>query len=416
MRALYLYDDSFARMFEPFALTRPVSELRAGAEIIRLRWEKFFGMKATGFIGSAHLKTFSEFDAPAAVAGGTILKAGSIVANSRFVVSLAARAPEKFSSLSSGVRRSSRSAKRVSIAAVRLSKDISVNELADGKLTLDQLGSVDDSSEVSGRWLDVPWELIYNLSDQLNEDITALAASIESTGQTNIQSTVIGGGEVTCEAGAKIEPFVVFDTSGGPIMIRRGATVASFTRIVGPAYIGENSSVVGDQITVCSIGNSCKVRGEISNSIMLGHSNKGHYGFVGQSYIGRWVNLGAGTTTSNLKNTYGTVQMWGVKGMLDTGLQFLGTFFGDHVKTGIGTMLNTGTVLGAGANIFGAKMPPKYVPPFSWGDGEPYATFEFHKFLDVAKRMMERRQVELGRNEAEHLKNCFTRSAGGSSS
>jgi UDP-N-acetylglucosamine diphosphorylase/glucosamine-1-phosphate N-acetyltransferase len=193
-----------------------------------------------------------------------------------------------------------------------------------------------------------------------------------------------------------IEPFVVLDANDGPILIRRGASIASFTRIVGPCYIGQESHIIGDAIRACSIGDVCKVRGEISGTVMLGHSNKGHTGFVGSSYIGRWVNLGAGTTTSNLKNTYGSVHLWTPSGIRDTRLQFLGSMFGDHVKTGIGTLLTTGCVVGAGSNIFGSEITSKYIPPFSWGSIEPYDRFESSKFIEIAERMMARRHVTLG--------------------
>jgi len=138
------------------------------------------------------------------------------------------------------------------------------------------------------------------------------------------------------------------------------------------------------------------VHGEISATVVLGHANKAHDGFVGHSYLGRWVNLGAGTTTSNLKNTYGTVALWTPAGLRNTGLQFLGTLVGDHAKTGIGMRLTTGTVIGAGANVYGSEMPPKAVPPFAWGAGEPYAVYAPDKFLAVAERAMARRQVPLG--------------------
>src|SRR6266550_2308513 len=147
----------------------------------------------------------------------------------------------------------------------------------------------------------------------------------------------------------------------GPILIRRGAIIAPFTHLVGPISVGRDSQVLGDRVANSSIGDSCKVRGELSNTIFIGHSNKAHAGFVGHSYLGRWVNLGALTTTSNLKNTYGPVQLWTPSGVRSTGQQFLGTIFGDHAKTGIGTMLTTGTVIGAGANVFGGTMPPRVV-------------------------------------------------------
>ena len=130
-------------------------------------------------------------------------------------------------------------------------------------------------------------------------------------------------------------------------------------------------------------------------TVVFGHANKSHEGFVGHSYLGRWVNLGAGTTTSNLKNTYGTVALWTPDGIRDTGLQFLGTLFGDHAKTGIGLRLTTGSVVGAGANVYGGAMPGKYVPPFSWGEGSSLGAYRLEKFLDVAERAMARREVPL---------------------
>ena len=191
--------------------------------------------------------------------------------------------------------------------------------------------------------------------------------------------------------------------------MRRGATVQAFTRLAGPAYVGEGSTVVGE-IRGCAIGDTCKVHGEISTSVLLGLSNKGHDGFVGHSYFGRWVNLGAGTTTSNLKNTYGTVALWTPHGVRDTGEQFLGTLFGDHAKTGIGLRLTTGCVVGPGANVYDA-MPPKVVPPFAWGGGAPYGTYDPARFLDVAARAMARRKVTLDERGRDHLRAVFEQTA-----
>jgi hypothetical protein len=174
--------------------------------------------------------------------------------------------------------------------------------------------------------------------------------------------------------------------------------VQAFTRIIGPCYIGVDSTVTADRIAGSSIGDTCRVHGELSASIFVGHANKGHDGFVGHSVLGRWVNLGAGTITSNLKNTYGSVGLWTPTGVRDSGLQFLGTLFGDHAKTGIGLRLTTGCVLGAGANVFDA-MPPKAVAPFAWGGQTPYETFDAAKFVETAGRMMARRQVTLGEGQ-----------------
>lgn len=389
MTALYLYDDALARTFEPFGLTRPVSELRAGAELIRRRWERVAISEAAGFVGAAHHADFEEFDAPRAVPTDADLAAGSIVANSRFVVAL----DEPLDPADSAWRSDGQ------LCAVRLSRSVAAASLADGKLALESLAH-GDAAELHGRWVSAIWDFIAQLPTQLGEDIAVLAASVTPSAHPAV---IIGDHHVTIEQGATIEPYVVFDASAGPIMIRRGAVISAFTRLVGPCYIGSDSTIVGDRVANCSIGDRCKIRGEISSTIVLGHSNKGHTGFVGHSYLGRWVNLGAGTTTSNLKNTYGTVQLWTPAGLAETGQQFLGTIFGDHAKTGIGTMLTTGAVLGAGANVYGSGSHPKHVVPFAWGAGEPYGEFQAEKFLDVAERVMKRRDVELTDGMRRHL-------------
>ncbi len=393
MTALYLYDDAIAREFEPFALTRPVSELRAGAEIIRHRWERITGLKAAGIVCAAHLVEFTEGDAPAVVSANAVLPSGSIVANSRLVPSLAGKIAGD-GAISGG-----------KVCAVRLKADTPASQFADGQLQLEGIAS-GKGEALDGRWMNAVWDLVGTLNDQLIEDIPLLGAELKLQKPAG---EVYGGGRVFIEEGAKIDPLVAFDTSAGPILIRKDAAVAAFTRLIGPLYIGEHATVMGDSISGCSIGEWCKVRGEMSSTIMLGHCNKGHTGFVGHSYLGRWVNLGSGTTTSNLKNTYGTVQMWSPRGVVDTGMQFLGTLFGDHAKTGIGMMLTTGSVIGAGANIFGTTMPSKAVAPFSWGDSEPYSTFEEEKFLDVAARVMARRHVELDERGRRYLKTCYAR-------
>ena len=406
MSALYLYDDAKAREFEPFTLTRPVSELMAGVAIIRERWERVSGQKAAGFIGSPHLAHFDEPGAPRWVPPDAVIPAGSLIANSRFVPALG-------SSIQAGatqVHEASAFHCGDENCAVRTTDSVPCSRLFDGSLPLAALAHGSRSHETSGEWLKAPWDLIGQLVHQLTQDIPNLASTLSV--EPVADATIIGTYAVYREAGAHIEPFVVLDATAGPILIRSGATISSFSRIVGPCYIGPNATVVGDAIRACSIGDTCKVRGEISNSVMLGYSNKGHTGFVGHSYLGRWVNLGAVTTTSNLKNTYGNVQMWTPSGLRDTGAQFLGTMFGDHVKTGIGTMLTTGTVLGAGANIYGGRVESKYVPPFAWGGGEPYDIYAIDKFIEVARRMMARRHVDLSDDAAKQLWDAYAVSRG----
>lgn len=383
-----------------------MSELVAGAMIIRERWELVAGSRAAGFIGAPHLASFDEMNAPRPVSSDAEIPAGSVIASSRFVPALGTDL--RSTPGEGGGPVAYHCAEEV--CAVTISEAVRASDFANGSLQLGALAPNARISPITGRWLSNVWDPIDQLPLQLAADIGQLASSLSVS--TAVNATVLGNNAVYCETGAHIEPFVVLDASAGPILICRGATISSFTRIVGPCYIGENATVVGDAIRSCSIGETCKVRGEISNSIMLGYSNKGHTGFVGHSYLGRWVNLGAGTTTSNLKNTYGTVQMWTPEGMRDTGNQFLGTLFGDHVKTGIGTMLTTGTVIGAGANIFGGHIGSKFVPPFAWGDGEPYGSFDLEKFIEVGQRMMARRHVELSESAKQQLTDAFYKSRG----
>ena len=394
---IVLYDDSSARAFEPFATTRPLGEVRAGALLGRERWALWFGRSVDACIAAPHLVHFAEFEAPP-IASGSI-PAGAWLVNTRALPRLDGAAAGVADTIRIGAR----------VAAVRLRQTLvdTAGRLRDGTLDLESLVPHDAvPMSIDGVWLDAPWDIIRHLSTQLEQDIPALAATLDTT-RLNASATpngpvVLGEWPVFVESGAHIEPFTVFDTHGGPVLLRRGATVLAFTRIVGPCYVGRDSSVSSDRIAASSIGDVCRVHGELSMSVLIGHANKGHDGFVGHSLLGRWVNLGAGTVTSNLKNSYGTVTMWSPSGVRDTGLQFVGTFFGDHVKTGIGLRLTTGCVLGAGANVMDA-MPPKALAPFSWGTGAPYDVFDRDKFLDTATRVMARRHVELDARQRTHL-------------
>jgi UDP-N-acetylglucosamine diphosphorylase / glucose-1-phosphate thymidylyltransferase / UDP-N-acetylgalactosamine diphosphorylase / glucosamine-1-phosphate N-acetyltransferase / galactosamine-1-phosphate N-acetyltransferase len=355
---LFLYDDAIARAFEPFALTRPVSELRAGALLLRERWERALGLKAAGVVTSSHLQDFDEPWGIGAARG--VMRAGSVVANSRFAVAVG-QTPDGDVWRAAG-----------KVAAVRLNRNVDVEELI-GEGPLDSLVKNGGRAvDVAGRWIERVWDLIGQLPAMLKTDIAALIAAAPRAGTSPSPTT--GSHPVFMEEGAVVEPHVFFDTSEGPVYLSSGARIQAFTRVVGPTFVGRDSIVTTDKIAAASIGDVCRVHGEVICSVFLGHSNKAHDGFLGHSYLGRWVNLGAGTITSNLKNTYSSVEFWTPTGERDSGEQFLGTFFGDHTKTGIGTVLNTGTLIGAGANIFGGAMPPKVISPFAWGERPPYST------------------------------------------
>ena len=411
MTMVVIYDDVRARSFEPFASTRPVSEMLAGTSLIRERWKT--ALQPSGgaqFVAGRRMRDFDEGPGTRPATG--VLPAGTVIANARCVPALPtdiARAAERAATCS--LWRCG-----PDVAAVRLRAPLDVDAFEDGTLSLEELhagtGAIGD---VHGWWLNDVWDFIRLLTEQITSDITVWSKQDYNRGRLGSlrpasHVTVIGDHPViVLDAApdpaikpAEIEPHVVLDASAGPIMIASGSHIRAFTRITGPCYIGREVTVLGGEITGSSIGDVCKVRGELSSSVFLGHSNKSHDGFVGHSYLGRWVNLGAGTITSNLKNTYGAVSMWTPSGVRDTGLQFLGTMFGDHVKTGIGLRLTTGSVLGAGSNVYDT-MPPKTVAPFSWGGGAPYTTYRSDKFIETAARMMSRRHVELSDSGRRHL-------------
>ncbi|MBC7895601.1 MAG: hypothetical protein H7066_09310 [Cytophagaceae bacterium] len=385
MTGVVLFDDAAARRFEPFALTRPCGELRAGVLLGRERWAVVTGAPVSGYVASAHLSDFAEFDAPSCLMGGT-LPAGTLLANARFAPALAAL--PRGSAWRSGGQ----------VVAVRLARALDISALADGAWSLDALlDEAAPTTAIEGWWLEHPWDLLRHLPAMLGGDIAALAPAVSRASLEG--HVVLGANDVVLEQGSRVEPFVVFDASAGPILVRAGATVAAFTRLVGPCAIGRDTQVLGGKVATASIGEMCRVHGELSTSIFIGHANKGHDGFVGHSVLGRWTNLGAATVTSNLKNTYGNVQTWTPGGDRDTGLQFLGTLLGDHAKTAIGTRLMTGTVVGAGANVVSDGLPAKVIPPFAWGDD----TYRLDKFLEVAARVMARRHVTMGDRERVHL-------------
>ncbi len=391
MSQFYLYDDAVARTFQPFALSRPCGELRAGALLVRHRWARALGLSCGGFVSAPHLADFEEFDAPGAVTA-EVLPAGALVVNARCAPSLNVLGAVDV------VETDGR------VAAVRLSRDVEVARLADGTLPLEDLVSNGWTRTMArGHWLDAPWDLVRHLSAMLLDDLPALGA--DRAERPVEGAIVLGSHPVWVHPEAHVEPWVVLDAQAGPILVEAGASVAAFTRVVGPCYVAAGAQVLGGKVAASAIGEECRVHGEVSTTIFIGYANKGHDGFVGHSVLGRWVNLGASTVTSNLKNTYGPVQLWTPLGVQSTGLQFLGTLFGDHAKTAIGTRLTTGCVIGTGANVVGAGLTPKVVAPFLWGEGD--ARYDPERFANVAARMMTRRGVTLGEGGRRHLARVF---------
>lgn len=382
-RTIVLYEDAAARALEPFALVRPTTELRTGAVLLRERWEPLALGQVAARVGAPHLAVFDESGTPPTAVG--VIAAGTILANARFAPALGAELTDADIWMAEG-----------RVAAVRLAASLDPQALASGTLELETLVPAQARiAALRGWWIHHAWDLVRHLGAMLAADIPVVGARLATRDVQQLDSVkVVGSHAVIIEDGAVVEPFVLLDAQQGPLLVRRGAHVQSFSRLVGPCAIGADSVVHGGRVAASAIGEQCRVHGEVSVSIFLGQANKAHDGFVGHSVIGRWANLGAGTTVSNLKNSYGPVQMWAPGGMTDTGMQFLGALIGDHAKLSIGTLLMTGTVVGAGANVFDSAVRSTVVPPFSWGGGREQV-FAIDKFLEVAERVHARRGLPI---------------------
>jgi UDP-N-acetylglucosamine diphosphorylase / glucose-1-phosphate thymidylyltransferase / UDP-N-acetylgalactosamine diphosphorylase / glucosamine-1-phosphate N-acetyltransferase / galactosamine-1-phosphate N-acetyltransferase len=386
--ALYLFDDGVAGEWQPFTLTRPAGELMLGAHTFRRRAEMLFGMRCAGHIAAAALEGFEE---PGA----------SPLADP---ASIDASAPRLF--LSSRALPAWRRGQVPLTDAATLVLDGQVVGcvVAAGQptppaewFTAPQALEAGRRLELKGGVVGRVWDLVARNPEQLERDIR-YALDQEPVRRTLPAGVHLLGPSdaVLLGTGVSIEPGVVLDTRDGPIWLDDDVTVRAFTRLAGPAYVGRGSTLLGGPFSAISVGPVCKVHGEIEETVVLGYSNKAHDGFLGHAYLGCWVNLGAMTTNSDLKNNYGSIRMWTSQGDADTGLMKLGCLLGDYVKTGIGSLLNTGTVIGAGSNIYGSAMPPKYVPPFSWGTGSELVAFDEDRFIALTSTVMKRRGLTLG--------------------
>lgn len=257
-------------------------------------------------------------------------------------------------------------------------------------------------------WVKRPWDLFKNngVEIELDFDLITHGRTSEPISETN---QVIGD-RVFIEEGAKVE-CAILNSSTGAIYLGKNAEVMEGAIIRGGLALLEGSVVkMGAKIYGPStFGPYSKMGGEVSNTVVQGFSNKGHDGFLGNAVLGEWCNLGADTNSSNLKNNYAEVDIWSYadKKYEKTGLQFCGLIMGDHSKTGINTMLNTGTVVGVSANIFGANFPKKFVPSFTWGGADRSYIYKFDKAMEVAEKVMERRSKVLDETEKKILRHVF---------
>jgi UDP-N-acetylglucosamine diphosphorylase/glucosamine-1-phosphate N-acetyltransferase len=260
-----------------------------------------------------------------------------------------------------------------------------------------------------------PWDLVEHNAAQLCADFDRHAVAACPEGQPAQLAVVGPRDQLMVDPTARLDPMVVVDTTGGPVVIDREAVVHAFTRLEGPCYVGPRAQVVGAKVRAgTTIGPHCRVGGEVECSILHAHSNKYHDGFLGHSYVGEWVNLGAGTSNSDLRNDYGevTVVMGGEP--VRTGLSKVGCFLGDHTKTALGTLLNTGSNIGCFCNLVPAgPLMPKYMPSFtSWWNGGLREVSDLALVERTAAQVMQRRGSAFTEAHANLVRHLFEETAG----
>jgi len=263
---------------------------------------------------------------------------------------------------------------------------------------------------VDARVIAWPWQLVDWNAEALNDDLARARGKVR--GELHPAAVVYDSTRVTIEAGARVDAGAVLDAREGPIHIATECIVQSHTLVIGPCVVGAGTHLLGGAIGRSTIGPGCRIAGEVDACVWQGWANKRHHGFVGHSWVGEWSNLGALTTTSDLKNNYGTIRVQVGARELDSGLIKLGSILGPGVKTGIGTLLPSGALIGTGSHLFGGgRYAPKRLPAFSWWDGERAAEYQLEKFLATARTAMGRRGRELGASEEEALRALFAATA-----
>lgn len=396
---LCFFDDDISSNFRPLTLTRPVSDLRIGLYTIREKWE-------------LHLKenTFCSLESnyiPPTNIGETSSESTFLWINSRFLPS------EGIVDVLNEAHVSTSYTYEGKVIAFTAPGDTSAQFIEQG--TIPDLNFSDSYEEIAlpveyCTSIEHLWDLLTLNASEIENDISL--GEFSNIDQQRFPDVVISGSEhIYVGEGVKIEPGALLIASDGSIVIGNHVTIQAGSMIRGNVAIGDHATInMGAKIrSSTSIGPHCKVGGEVSNSIFHSYSNKGHDGFVGHSLIGQWVNLGADTNTSNLKNNYSSVRVvdWQSLEAVDSGQQFFGSVIGDHSKTSINTMLNTGTICGVNSNIFSSGFPPKYIPSFSWvGDGE-IQEYRFDKAQEAMRAMMKRRDIEPSEAYLRMMKDIF---------
>lgn len=386
MENLILFDDPTLRgSLLPFTFTRPVADIRVGILTIAEKWERYLH-SPTGYFTQDYLREkFPYNNTPA------LFINGALCPNENVVSAIKALQPDQALWQDQ------------TLLAAR------VNEPEGFSLdTIKENPSVQYSGEFT--LISKNWHIFQHNAAEIRLDFDLITKNRISSGINDRHTICYNEENIFVEEGAKIRAAVL-NAEEGPIYIGKNASIQEGSLIKGPFALCESSTVnMGAKMRGdTTVGPHSKIGGEVSNSVIFGFSNKGHDGFMGNSVIGEWCNIGADTNTSNLKNNYAPVKLWEYTrgGFANTGLQFCGLMMADHAKCGINTMFNTGTVVGVGANVFGDGFPRNFVPSFAWGGAAGFSTFQFRKFEEVADKVMERRGLSFDETEKSILQKVF---------
>lgn len=385
---IVLFEDSQFSNLLPLTYFRPVWELRCGIQLLGEKIQKLYPKQSLRYSARQYLMDYylppAECFHPSSLQEEVLFINGRILANSSLKENLK-EIPAKTTFINDDN----------TIIAWRVKKQNVASYFEQGVLLSERVLNDFPSSKISVEFIQYPWDLIDRNGDQIHQDARQLKKLGQHLGRIDKGCHILSLKNIYLGKGSRVMPGTVLDAESGPIWIGQNTTVLPNAVLRGPLAIGNDSLIkIGAKLYQnTSIGPVCKIGGEVEGSIVQGFSNKQHDGFLGHAYLGAWINIGADTNNSDLKNNYGKISVYLNNRTIETGKRFLGLMMGDHTKTAINTMFNTGTVVGVNCNIYGEGFPPKFIPSFSWGGSGGMREYQFEKALEVARVVMERRNV-----------------------
>lgn len=404
----YIFEDERTSNFFPLSYLRPVYELRSGVFSLREKIEKILNIKNINLVTRPGLVPFLKEEYPGYNINQFFIS-DSIFINGRLIAEKNA-----LKKISKNKENDILYVKNKELVAVFITKKSLEKFLIRWNRDVYPLfkdGDFNDFrvEEIDVRMISYPWDLIVNNGQEIENDFQIIKKDFPKN-RISEKLHVINKKNILIGKDTIIYPSVVLDASNGPIVIGNKVTIMPQSTIIGPSYIGDQTIIkIGAKIYQnCSIGEVCKVGGELDSVIIQSYSNKQHDGYLGHAYVGSWANFGAGTNNSDLKNNYSPIKAMIDGKLVKTNLQHFGMLFGDHSKTGIGMIFDTGTVVGICCNLYGEGLPPRYIPSFVRGTpNTQLKTNSIEMVLETAKIVMQRRNKILTDTLAKLLREVF---------